>query len=124
MHTGNFASYLELLYIDTVRIYRQEKITNPDGTSDNVSGDVLSTAKCRVSYKKIDAPYEVDLTGEPIIFELKVICGPDVPIKAGDYLAVTRFDPVDGLVEYTGYAGAPAKYGTHQEVLLIHRKRA
>jgi hypothetical protein len=124
MQTGNFAAYLELLYTDTLTVQRHETITNEDGTSDNVPAALQDTAKCRISYKRIDAPYELDTTGEPIVFELKVICGPAVDVRAGDYLHIIRRDGAQILDEFGGYAGQPAKYGTHQEIILIHKGRA
>jgi hypothetical protein len=124
MDTRQFASALDILYTDLMTVYALESVTANDGTTNNVISDIpTESGKCRLSYRKIDTPYQTDASGVLIQFEIKIICGPDVNIKAGDYIEISRRDSGEELTTAKGYAGHPAKYGTHQEVILIHRGR-
>lgn len=124
MDTRPFAHILEVLYGDSVEVYSLVSETAIDGTTNNKYSDVVTSSdKCRLSYRKIDVPYEADARGEPITFETKLICKPTLVVKAGDYLKVSRYNGATFEDLIQGYAGHPAHYGTHQEVILIHKGR-
>lgn len=125
MDTGQFAYALDLLYTDKMTVRKLISETGSDGTTNNIVSDVVwGVSKCRASYKKLDAPYELYENGEPILTEVKIICPTSIQVNAGDWLTVERQDSGRVMTTITGYAGHPAVYGTHQEITLVAKGRA
>lgn len=107
---------IERLYEDTCTIYRYEKTTDPD-TEETVQKAVAvyTDQACRVSQKMLGTNNQTDAQND-IKYETKLFIAPELEIKQGDMIEVTR---VNVTRKYE--AGEPFLYPSHQEV-SIQRK--
>lgn len=113
--------HIARLYTDLAEIYRHSQVDNDDGSSDYILPDapIYANIPCRISFERIDPPFEQAEGGRPITTSVKIFADPKTDIKAGDYINVARGNEV-----YSGSAGQPAMYESHLEVTLTHRDRA
>lgn len=118
---GNVALERKLLegtYEDTVRVLRPD-----DETVGNITGTVLKEAGggiCALSQSGNRAASQTDSFNR-LEYEAVVFAPPELDVRPGDVLEVTRFgrtDPASQLVYTYEPAGRPAHYPTHQEIPL------
>lgn len=81
--------------------------------TDNQEVTVKEKQPCRVSFENIYSSDETN-TESKVIQKIKLFVSPDITIKPGSKIVVTRLDQT---IEYKD-SGAPALYGTHQEIPL------
>ena len=79
---------------------------------------IVKNVPCRVSQRTLGTNAQSD-TVNVIAYETKLFIAPDVPIRQGDEIEVTRGSIVR---KYT--AGEPFVYQSHQEVSLQRRENA
>ena len=127
MLNSNTINYLkkqyEKLYTDTANVYRYSKTTTTAGATRTGIGSTptISNMKCRISQKDLNSPIQSQTqTENNISYEIKLFCSPDIEIKTGDRIEVTR----NGKVIKTYESGEPFPYLTHQELLLYRLDRA
>ncbi len=107
---------LERLYVDTCSIIEYCSVTDPVThiTYPNHAVTVRENVPCRVSHKyNTLAPAA---SGDVPSIELlsKLIISPDVQVKPGSKIIVTR----DGVSTAYKCSSAPARYFTHQEIMM------
>ena len=107
---------LERLYVDTCSIVEYCSVTDPVThiTCPNQEVTVRENVPCRVSHKyNTLAPAA---SGDVPSIELlsKLIISPDVQVKPGSKIIVTR----NGVSTAYKCSSSPARYFTHQEIMM------
>lgn len=104
---------IDKLYDSTCTISRYEKYKDPV-TKETKTGPNIKykDIPCRISKQSLSKNNQNDIFNK-VIYEIKLFIAPDIDIKQGDEIEVTKFGLI---VRYT--AGEPFLYSTHQEVIL------
>ena len=121
MKLSGLGKLFALLYDDRADIYRTDKGENQDESVDIFyQPDPLYTdVKCRISMSSDDTGTDSEVDEHPVRFNPKLFFGPDVDIKAGDYVVVRRLDDTGAVKQtYEGVVSKPSWYTSHQEVFL------
>lgn len=104
---------IESLYRDTCDIYEYQKVTDPDDFSTNVQLVlVYEQVPCKISHKHINQTREG--TSPTVSLISKLIINPDIDVKAGSRIVVTR----NGVQTEYKNSGHTARYFNHQEIML------
>lgn len=112
--------HIEKLYVDTCNIYEYQKVRDPDDGSTNVE-EVLAyeNVPCKLSYENIS--HATEGLGDNLFQVTKLIVNPEITIKAGSRIIVTRNNR---LLVYRN-SGESAIFLNHQEVKLeLEEERA
>lgn len=110
---------IEKLYTDRTTIYRYEKVKDPISHETKlVPVPVYSDQPCRISQKALGSNGQTEAQND-ITYETKLFVAPELEIKQGDVLEVTR-----GTVTRKYTAGEPFLYPTHQEVSIQRKEWA
>ncbi|MDR1805959.1 MAG: hypothetical protein LBQ80_04210 [Clostridium sp.] len=118
------ANILATLYTDRMTVQRAAEDIDENVTQNDLQAVAsLTDVPCRISYKTIDVPIETE-TGEQIQRQVQVFCSPDFDLRAGDFLTLTRRIGDEERQTITGYAGAPAHYSGHAELIVEQAKWA
>jgi hypothetical protein len=106
---------LSKLYTDLMDVQRYNSDKDADGNTVAVLNPVpeLTGIPCRLSFSTPDSPV-MAADGNPTDTQLLLICAPDVPLKSGDFVTVTR----DGAAAYSGNIGRPNPYQNSLQVLF------
>lgn len=104
---------IERLYEDRATISRHMEYEDPN-TKETKQGlvPVYENQPCRISQRALAANAQTE-TVNPIAYETKLFIAPELEIKQGDVVEVTR-----GGVTRKYTAGEPFLYPTHQEVSI------
>ena len=105
--------YFEKLYdckCDIVE-YKEIQKTNKSTNFDEVK--TLENQPCKISYESISNNYFPFFISR--IISTKLFISPDIEIKTGSKIIVTN--SLNEVIEYKS-SGKPAKYDTHQEIML------
>ena len=121
MKLAGLGSLMTILYNDRMDIYRTGASDNQDGTTDiSYQPEPLRTdVPCRISFASDDSAADSEVDRNPVRFNPKLFCAPDVDLQAGDFVVVRRIS--DNAVvarTYEGRVGLPSWYSTHQEANL------
>lgn len=110
---------IERLYEDACTIYRYQDTTDPD-TGETVQKPVAVylDQPCRLSQKALGTNGQTDAQND-IRYETKLFIAPEIEIKQGDMIEVTR-----GTVTRKYEAGEPFLYPSHQEVSIQRKEWA
>jgi len=104
---------IERLYTDRAMIYRYQPVKDPETkTTKLVPQPVYTDHPCRISQRALGQNNQTEAQNE-IRYETKLFISPELDIRQGDLLEVTR-----GTVARRYTAGEPFPYSTHQEVSL------
>ena len=110
-----------LLYDDWMDIFRTNAELNSDDTTEisYAPKPLYESVKCRISFSSDDSGADSEVDRNPVRFNPKLFCSPEVDLRAGDYVVVRRYAD-DGSVAatYEGVIALPSRYSTHQEALL------
>lgn len=116
----NYTRYrrkIEKMYIDRATISRWEK-TKIGGETKTELVNKYTNQPCYLSQRALGANGQTESVNQ-ISYETKLFISPDIEIKQGDIIEVTR----DSLMRmYT--AGEPFPYGSHQEISIQRREKA
>lgn len=109
-----------ILYDDTIVVYRTVQGLNEDGTvSSSYAREFICKVAGRVSFDSDDKAADSEVDRNPVAFNPKLFCAPDVDLKAGDYVEVLReADNGEWEITYKGVIAMPSKYSTHQEAFF------
>jgi|SRR5690606_21082889 len=104
---------IERLYEDRATISRHMEYEDPI-TKETKSGlqPVYENQPCRISQRALGTNAQTEAVNQ-IAYETKLFISPDIEIKQGDVIEVTR-----GTVTRKYTAGEPFIYPTHQEVSI------
>lgn len=107
---------IERLYTDTCSIVEYCSVTDPVThiTSPNQEVIVRENVPCRVSHKNNTLAPAASGVVSAIELQSKLIISPDVLVKPGSKIIVTR----DGVSTAYKCSSAPARYFTHQEIMM------
>ena len=104
---------IERMYTDRATIYRHQPVKDPETkTTKLVPQPVYTDQPCRISQRALGQNNQTEAQNE-IRYETKLFIAPEVEIRQGDLLEVTR-----GTVTRRYTAGEPFLYSTHQEVSI------
>ena len=104
---------IERMYTDRCTIYRHQPVKDPETkTTKLVPQPVYTDHPCRISQRALATNNQTEVQNN-ITYETKLFIAPEVEIKQGDLLEVTR-----GTMTRRYTAGEPFPYSTHQEVSL------
>ena len=109
---------IERLYTDTVSITRFVEKETESGETRLVPQELYSSIPCRISQKALGTNGQTETVNQ-IAYETKLFLAPDIDIRQGDIVKVTR---QGNTRVYT--AGEPFIYPTHQEVSLQRKDNA
>lgn len=105
--------HIEKLYLDTCSVYEFQEVTDPEThmtTHELVL--VYENVPCKISHHVPQA------TGDGLVGSLslssRLICSPDLVIKAGSRIDVMR----KGVTTSYSNSGEPARYFNHQEIMI------
>lgn len=110
---------IEQLYEDRATISRHMEYEDPV-TRETKQGlqPVYENQPCRISQRALGTNAQTEAVNQ-IAYETKLFISPDVDIRQGDVIEVTR-----GSAKRTYTAGEPFLYPTHQEVSLQRKEKA
>ncbi|OAB25242.1 ABC transporter ATP-binding protein [Paenibacillus macquariensis subsp. defensor] len=117
----NYARYrrrLEKTYEDKCTISRFGPKKQPNGSTKQELQVVHADIPCRISQKSLGSNGQTE-SANNISYEIKLFISPDIEIKQGDTVNVTR-----GTLVHLYTAGEPFPYQTHQEVSLQRKDKA
>lgn len=109
---------IESRYDMTCTVYEYQSVKGEDKITKSQEVAVLSDQPCRISYENINSTNQSTGAAEQSIIT-KLFISPDIEIKAGCKISVTK----GGKVENFQRSGRPAKYATHQEIMLTNFER-
>lgn len=109
---------IERTYVDRATISRYVEVDKQNGSKGLELLSVYTDKPCRISQKSLGANGQSEAQND-IAYEIKLFISPDIEIKQGDEIEVTRQGTKRG---YT--AGEPFTYPTHQEVSLQRKEKA
>jgi len=106
---------MEMLYQDRCNIYESQYIVNPTTKITEQVDDtlIIENAPCRVSFNSFPAATPTD-SSNLISQSVKLFIAPDLDIKAGSKIEITR----NGKTTTYTRSGEAAIYNTHQEIFL------
>lgn len=123
MGVVNYAAHrriIERLYEDRCTITRVSEVKMPWGETkfERQRQVIAENVPCRISQKALGTNNQSE-TINVIAYETKLFIAPDIEIRQGDEIEVTR-----GSVTRKYTAGEPFVYPSHQEVNLQRRENA
>ena len=107
---------LEILYTDRCDIYNWESVKDPTTkVTEHKKYLRYEDIPCRISFKTISAVNQS--TYEPILTQtVKLFLLKDIEVNDGSEIVVYR----SGKVFQYKCSGMPAKYSSHQEIILLN----
>jgi hypothetical protein len=104
---------IERMYTDRATIFRYQQVKDPVTKETKlVMQPVYADQPCRISQRALATNGQTEAQNE-IRYETKLFIAPELGIRQGDMLEVTR-----GTMTRQYTAGEPFLYSTHQEVSL------
>ncbi|MGF7049155.1 hypothetical protein J2T13_003663 [Paenibacillus sp. DS2015] len=118
MNLRRYRRALEKLYEDKCTVSRYGPVKQPNGSTKNELYAVYTDTPCRVSQKALGSNGQTE-SANNISYETKLFISPDIEIKQGDTINVTR-----GTLEHLYTAGEPFPYSTHREISIQRKDKA
>lgn len=105
--------HIERLYVDTCRVVEYQEATEPEtGITNMQEVTIHESVPCKLSHKTI--AQSGDGVAASLSLVSKLIINPDIVIKPGSKILVTR----NGVETAYKSSGEPARYLNHQEIVL------
>lgn len=117
MNIRRYRLALERMYTDRVTVQRVEKVKVSGETKQQLV-TVYTDQPCRISQKSLGTNDQTESVNN-IAYETKLFAAPELEIKQGDTLTVTR-----GQITRTYTAGEPFPYPSHQEISIQRKTEA
>lgn len=119
MNIRRYRKALEKTYTDKASVYRHEKVKDPNTKETKlVPVAFITDQPCRISQKALGQNNQSEAENT-IQYETKLFIAPELEIKQGDMLEVTR-----GVVKRKYTAGEPFVYSTQQEISIQRQEWA
>jgi hypothetical protein len=110
---------IERMYTDRANVYRYVQVKDPvTKETKQILQSIYSEQPCHISQRALAANNQTDAQNE-IQYETKLFIAPELDIRQGDLLEVTR-----GTVTRRYTSGEPFLYPTHQEISLQRKEWA
>ncbi len=117
MNIRRYRLALERTYTDRVTVQRVEKV-KVNGETKQRTVVVYTDQPCRISQKTLGTNDQTESVNH-IAYETKLFAAPELEIKQGDTLTVTR-----GQLTRTYTAGEPFMHESHQEISIQRKTEA
>ena len=105
--------HIESLYFDTCNIIERQRVKDADTCITSWEEiTVFKNVPCKLSNETVKATGEG--VSSSLILSVKLILSPDLDIKAGSKIEVTR----NGKTTIYKNSGEPARHFNHQEIIL------
>lgn len=104
---------IESQYDGTCTITEHQKIQKENKSTGFQDVIVLQNQPCKLSFSKITNTNQTD-TAASLIQTAKLLISPDISIKPGSKLTITQ----KGVTTDYKNSGEPARYDSHQEIVL------
>lgn len=117
MNIRRYRLALERTYTDRLTVQRIEKV-KVNGETKQRLVTVYEQQPCRISQKTLGTNGQTESVNR-IAYETKLFIAPELEIKQGDTLTVTR-----GPLTRTYTAGEPFLYESHQEISIQRKTEA
>lgn len=105
----------EKLYDCKCDIVEFKEILKPNKSTGFGEEIVIQNQSCKISYESIATINIVNDNGAKKPLSTKLFISPDIKVKTGSKIIVTN--NLGEVIEYQS-SGEPAKYDTHQEIML------
>lgn len=105
---------LESMYTDTCTITEHQKVQKVNKSMGFQEVVVAQDQPCRLSSQTVNSTSRTDTGASALTQTIKLFLSPDVQVKPGSKLTVTR----DFISTEYQNSGEPARYETHQEIIL------
>lgn len=105
---------IESLYDSTCTVIEYQKVRKENKSTGFDEVPVLKDIPCRLSYSNITNTNITDKGAAQVVQIIKVFLAPDINIKPGSKLSITK----DGHTQDFKSSGEPAMYDSHQEIVL------
>ncbi|AFL99518.1 hypothetical protein Desde_1086 [Desulfitobacterium dehalogenans ATCC 51507] len=109
---------VERLYEDKCTISRMVDVVKPSGEKRKELQAVYTDQSCKLSQKALASNGQTE-TANNIAYETKLFIAPEMEIRQGDTIEVTRYGRMLKFI-----AGEPFVYGSHQEVSMQRKGKA
>ncbi len=109
---------VEKLYEDKCTISRMVDVVKPSGEMRKVLQVIHEEKSCKLSQKALSSNGQTEAANN-ISYETKLFIAPELEIRQGDAVEVTRCGRVLKFI-----AGEPFVYGSHQEISLQRKGKA
>lgn len=106
---------IELTYDCTCNVISQEKYIKENKSTGFKENKILENEKCKLSFESVTNSNQDDVKSN-VIQSTKLFIAPEKTINPGSRIEVTD---VLGQVSIYKSSGKPAKYQTHQEIVLV-----
>lgn len=104
--------HIEKLYVDACNVYEYQKVRHDDGSTNVEEVLVHENVPCKISHR--GTGHTEDGLGDSMFLVTELIISPDITIKAGSRIIVTR----NGVSTTYKNSGEPARYLNHQQIKL------
>lgn len=105
---------IELTYDCTCDVIEHVKIKNPNKSTGFQENKVLENKKCKLSFESSTTANPNDISAK-VIQVTKLFIAPELDIKPGSRIDVEN---AQGVITAYQSSGQPAKYDSHQEIIL------
>lgn len=105
---------IEMTYDCTCNVFQKTKYIKENKSTGFKEAKILENKKCKLSFETISNNSEDDIKSN-VIQITKLFIAPDITIIPGSKIEVTN---AFGEVTVYKSSGEPAKYQTHQEIVL------
>jgi len=104
---------IEMTYTGKCTITEHKKVTKTNKSTGFEDDDVLIDQACKLSFEKVTNNNQGE-TAAMLVQTAKVLIAPEIQIKPGSKLVITQ----NGITTEYKSSGEPARYATHQEIVL------
>ncbi len=106
--------FLEETYDCKCDVIENRKVQNENKSTSFKDVKIIENEPCKISYERISIINTTDNSATTPL-SIKMFISPDVSIKTGSKIIVSDKNNVKTKYKSSGY---PAKYDTHQEIML------
>lgn len=104
---------IEMTYTGKCTIIEHKKVTKTNKSTGFEDDEVLTDQPCKLSFEKVTSNNQGE-TAAMLVQTAKVLISPEIQIKPGSKLIITQ----NGITTEYKSSGEPARYATHQEIVL------
>lgn len=104
---------IEMTYTGKCTIIEHKKVTKTNKSTGFEDDEVLTDQPCKLSFEKVTNNNQGE-TAAMLVQTVKVLIAPEIQIKPGSKLIITQ----NGINTEYKSSGEPARYATHQEIVL------
>ncbi len=104
---------IEMMYQGTCTVTEHQKVKKANKTTGFQDTIVLENQPCKLSFSNITTTSQTE-TAAMLVQTAKVLIAPEIQIKPGSKLTITQ----NGITTEYKSSGEPARYATHQEIIL------